>query len=74
MLNFELLRYNAFLEMNEAVTVHCPYCSEPIVIEPEPSDETMEYVEDCHVCCRPILITVNYSERGSEVLVRRENE
>ena len=60
--------------MNESITVSCPYCGEPLVIEPEPSDEMIEYIEDCHVCCRPILVTVNYAEHGSEVLARREDE
>ena len=58
--------------MNESIPIQCPYCGEAIVIEPEPSDEVMEYVEDCHVCCRPIVITVSYSEHGSEVTAKRE--
>lgn len=60
--------------MNESLTISCPYCGEPLSVEPEPSDETLEYVEDCHVCCRPIVLTVQYSENGSEVTARRENE
>lgn len=59
--------------MNEAISVQCPYCGEVIVIEPDPSDETVEYTEDCHVCCRPIVITVTYSDEGSEVTARRED-
>ncbi|OGQ04815.1 MAG: hypothetical protein A2W61_03895 [Deltaproteobacteria bacterium RIFCSPLOWO2_01_44_7] len=59
--------------MNEEITIACPYCGESIVIEPEPADEVVEYVEDCHVCCRPILITVHYSEAGSRVDAKREN-
>ncbi len=58
--------------MNESLAVSCPYCNEPLYIEPEPSDETVEYVEDCHVCCRPIVVTVHYSASGSEISVRRE--
>ncbi len=60
--------------MNEALSVPCPYCGESLVIEPEPSDAPIEYVEDCHVCCRPIVFTVSYSEDGSEVGARREDE
>lgn len=60
--------------MNEEISLSCPYCGEPLIIEPEPSDELMEYVEDCSVCCRPIVITVQYSEHGSSVTARRENE
>lgn len=60
--------------MNEAISVSCPYCGESVVIEPEPFDETVEYVEDCHVCCRPIIFTISYSENGSDVSARREDE
>jgi len=60
--------------MNETISVQCPYCGESILIEPEPSDEPMEYVEDCHVCCKPIVVTIHYSEAGSAVVVKRENE
>ena len=60
--------------MNEEILVQCPYCGESLVIEPEPADNTVEYVEDCHVCCQPILLTVSYSEDGSSVSARRENE
>ncbi len=59
--------------MNEAISVQCPYCGELLVIEPDPADHTVEYTEDCHVCCRPIVITVTYSEDGSEVTAQRED-
>ena len=60
--------------MNESISVSCPDCDESLFIDPEPSDEPVEYIEDCHVCCRPIVITIVYSEKGSEVTVERENE
>lgn len=60
--------------MNEEISIACPYCGELIVIEPEPSEDSMEYVEDCHVCCRPIVFTIHYLEEGSRVEVRREND
>ena len=60
--------------MNESILISCPYCNEQIAVEPEPSDEVFEYVEDCHVCCRPIVITVYYSEEGSAVKAKREND
>lgn len=58
--------------MNEAIAIQCPYCGETLFIEPEPADDPVEYVEDCHVCCRPIVIVVTYSEDGSKVSARRE--
>lgn len=40
-------------------TITCPYCWESFSIFIEPSSEVGEsYIEDCHVCCRPIEIYV----------------
>ena len=36
----------------------CPYCWQPIAMVLDLSVETQEYVEDCEVCCRPILVRV----------------
>ena len=36
----------------------CPYCWESIEVLVDCSVNHQEYVEDCSVCCRPIVITV----------------
>ncbi|HKK71181.1 MAG TPA: CPXCG motif-containing cysteine-rich protein [Candidatus Krumholzibacteria bacterium] len=36
----------------------CPYCWETIVFVLDLSVDEQEYVEDCEVCCRPILARV----------------
>ena len=61
-------------EMNEEIEATCPYCWELIIVEPEPSDEPVEYVEDCPVCCQPIVYSIVYSTAGSLVTARKENE
>lgn len=60
--------------MNESIPIQCPYCGMTIFIDPEPADGPVEYLEDCTLCCRPILYRVVFSEEGSEVSVRREDE
>jgi hypothetical protein len=60
--------------LNETLPIPCPYCNETLYIEPEPADQVIEYVEDCHVCCRPILIKVEYSEDGSRITAEKENQ
>lgn len=46
--------------------VTCPYCGEANEIALDPgSGSDQEYVEDCHVCCRPILMYVRYGRDGS---------
>jgi hypothetical protein len=49
---------------NEARYV-CGACGEEIVIPLDPSaGASQSYVEDCPVCCRPNVITVEIDEDG----------
>jgi len=59
--------------MSQLLPVSCPYCGETLYFEPEASDEIVSYVEDCHVCCQPILIKIKYSVNGSQISAEREN-
>ena len=52
--------------------ITCPYCGEPLSILIDTSDSGYEYIEDCYVCCRPIVM--NISTEGDDVHVRSENE
>ena len=38
--------------------VGCPYCGETINVDIDHSVENQSYVEDCQVCCQPIVISV----------------
>lgn len=40
----------------------CPYCWQRISVVVDPSAEEQSYVEDCEVCCRPILIQVGVTD------------
>jgi hypothetical protein len=55
-------------------TIDCPYCGEPVELAIDTSVEHQDYIEDCSVCCRPIVLSVDVV--GDEVLVaaRDENE
>jgi len=58
----------------EAVDIQCPYCWEIIEITIDCSITSQEYVEDCEVCCRPIVMSVELSEDGiPSVDVKRES-
>lgn len=46
-------------------TVTCPYCWEAIEVFLDLSVEAQRQVEDCSVCCRPIVIT--YRAEGGEL-------
>lgn len=57
----------------EAVT--CPYCGESIEVALDASVDHQQYIEDCQVCCRPIVLTVAVGEDGEpQVVARAENE
>ena len=64
----------AMLELQEK-TVFCPYCGEPIDVLLDPSVPHQNYIEDCQVCCRPIVfdVTVEGDDEVS-VSVRSEGE
>lgn len=34
----------------------CPYCAEPMEIVLDLSGGSQSYVEDCQICCQPMLI------------------
>jgi len=56
-------------------TFNCPYCGEFIDVLIDCSETDQEYIEDCQVCCRPILFTVSLSSSGELIVsVRNENE
>lgn len=59
----------------DSVLVQCPYCWETLEISVDPSVADQEYVEDCQVCCQPIVVHVVLDENLTpSVDVRAENE
>lgn len=59
----------------QLVDSDCPYCGEPIQLVIDCSIEEQEYVEDCQVCCRPILVQAVVDGDGfASVAVQAENE
>ena len=51
--------------------ITCPYCGEGLTVFADPSELGQEYIEDCQVCCRPLVMMVDMSET---VVVRREDD
>ncbi|NIS91419.1 MAG: CPXCG motif-containing cysteine-rich protein [Woeseiaceae bacterium] len=55
--------------------VSCPYCGESISVLIDDSLPEQNYIEDCQVCCRPIVFDVAVDHEGDVLLtVRAENE
>ncbi|SFR75410.1 Cysteine-rich CPXCG [Marinobacter daqiaonensis] len=57
----------------EPASIQCPYCWEPLEISVDPSVREQQYVEDCQVCCQPIVIHAWFDESG-ELTVEAEAE
>lgn len=60
--------------MLEEVTVQCPHCWEIITLELDLSEGDQSYVEDCSVCCGPIVVSFAVDEDGglANIAVDRE--
>lgn len=56
-----------------AATITCPYCWEAIDITIDQSTGESSYVEDCQVCCQPIVISLNLNNKGAfDIATTRE--
>lgn len=56
-------------------TVYCPYCGEVLEVLIDPQEAGQQYIEDCQVCCKPILFNVGVDAMGHlSVSVQDENE
>jgi predicted nucleic acid-binding Zn ribbon protein len=59
----------------ETLQIVCPYCGERVEVVIDCSFSPQEYVEDCHVCCKPVILAVSVSREGEpSIQARREDE
>ncbi len=58
----------------EEKDIQCPYCWESINVLIDCSIESQEYIEDCQVCCRPIIFDVLVDEDGDSSITVRGDE
>jgi hypothetical protein len=58
------------------VELACPYCGELLSLQLDLSAGDQGYVEDCQVCCQPMVIAVVTAEDGTlrEVSARRGDD
>ncbi len=53
--------------------IECPYCGEIISLALDASAGAQQYIEDCHVCCRPITVLLQVDDDG-EPCVRVQSQ
>jgi hypothetical protein len=54
----------ATAELGVFVELQCPWCGEPYGSMLDLTDASRSYIEDCQICCRPIEVRLDVSERG----------
>lgn len=60
--------------MLESESYLCPYCGEPAEAVLDLSGGDQSYIEDCPVCCRPILFELHTDGVDWRLEVRGEND
>jgi hypothetical protein len=62
--------------MQSEYSIDCPYCGETFVTLLDTSIDQQEYIEDCQICCNPIVFEVRVDTISGEfnVVTRRDNE
>ncbi len=61
--------------MLDTQDIECPYCGEVISLMLDTSAGSQRYIEDCHVCCRPISVGLVVDADGdAQVRVQSEDE
>lgn len=60
--------------MLECEHYSCPYCAEPVEALLDLSGGDQQYIEDCPVCCRPILFILQTDGVEWRLDVRREDD
>lgn len=62
------------MEVMEQI-ISCPYCGESQSVLVDPENIGVSYVEDCQVCCQPmVLLPHNAGEEMFDLVVMREDE
>lgn len=53
----------------------CPYCGESVSVLVDCSCPEQTYTEDCQVCCRPMVLSIQVDDYGAPALQAwREDE
>ena len=61
--------------MPESTEIQCPYCGERIELEIDCSAGSQDYIEDCQVCCRPMVVRLTIDTDGTpHVAVFRDDD
>jgi hypothetical protein len=62
--------------MLEECDITCPYCGEHFVTLVDTALDNQQYIEDCQICCNPIVFELRIDTMSGEpnLNVRRDND
>lgn len=60
--------------LEEELSITCPYCYESVSILVDCTAGDQSYVEDCSVCCQPIVIQLELTPDGDIAAVTADAE
>ena len=62
------------MSLLEEYEIGCPSCGEIVTVVIDKSILQQQYTEDCFVCCRPMIINVNFNNEYNEISCFSETE
>lgn len=70
------MNYSGYPNMNllQDASIYCPYCGESLEILVDGSVGMQKYIEDCQVCCKPMVICVGVAADGSLLIEARHED
>jgi len=60
--------------LEQETSVTCPWCHEPVSLLIDCTAGDQSYVEDCSVCCQPIVVDVRLSLDGDIAAISAQAE
>ncbi|MDN5869494.1 MAG: CPXCG motif-containing cysteine-rich protein [Nitrococcus sp.] len=60
--------------MLEEADIVCPYCGETITLLVDCTAGDQRYIEDCSVCCQPIVVSVQTTPDGRIADLQAQSE
>ena len=67
----EFLKELPHMEAVQWVDIECPYCAETFDTRVDPSMDYSNYVENCQVCCKPMMLNVESVDGQVDVYASR---
>ena len=60
--------------METTVEVICPYCGEVVTVMIQMGNPSLQYHEDCEVCCQPLSVDIRRDQATQyDVMIRRSS-